>query len=51
LAIVPLSYQQLDILHSLRGFCALYVAVFHAKFILWSGGRQFLEATHAQLGG
>ena len=39
----PLSYQQLDILHCLRGFCALYVVVFHAKFILWAGGRQYLE--------
>jgi peptidoglycan/LPS O-acetylase OafA/YrhL len=43
-AVIPLSYQQLDILHSLRGFCAFYVVIFHAKFILWSGGRQFLEA-------
>lgn len=40
----PLTYQQLDILHCLRGFCALYVVVFHAKFILWAGGRQYLEA-------
>lgn len=39
-----LSYQQLDILHCLRGFCALYVVIFHAKFILWAGGRQYLEA-------
>jgi len=45
LAAPPLSYQQLDILHCLRGFCALYVVVFHAKFILWAGGRQYLE-TH-----
>lgn len=44
-AVAPLAYQQLDILHSLRGFCAFYVVIFHAKFILWSGGRQFLE-TH-----
>lgn len=40
----PLRYQQLDILHCLRGFCAVYVVVFHAKFILWAGGRQYLEA-------
>ncbi|NML68073.1 acyltransferase [Hymenobacter sp. RP-2-7] len=39
-----MRYQQLDILHCLRGFCALYVVVFHAKFILWAGGRQYLEA-------
>jgi peptidoglycan/LPS O-acetylase OafA/YrhL len=45
LAALPLSYQQLDILHCLRGFCALYVVIFHAKFILWAGGRQYLE-TH-----
>lgn len=37
-----LSYQELDILHSLRGFCAFYVVIYHAKYILWSGGRQFL---------
>ncbi len=43
--VLPISYQQLDILHCLRGFCALYVVVFHAKFILWAGGRQYLE-TH-----
>jgi peptidoglycan/LPS O-acetylase OafA/YrhL len=40
----PLAYGQLDILHCLRGFCALYVVIFHAKFILWAGGRQYLEA-------
>jgi peptidoglycan/LPS O-acetylase OafA/YrhL len=44
LSAAPLTYQQLDILHCLRGFCALYVVIFHAKFILWSGGRQYLDA-------
>lgn len=44
LAAAPLTYQQLSILQCLRGFCALYVVVFHAKFILWAGGRQYLEA-------
>ncbi|WP_400192003.1 acyltransferase family protein [Hymenobacter sp. B81] len=39
-----LSYQELDILHSLRGFCAFYVVIFHAKFLLWSGGQQYLQA-------
>ncbi len=39
-----LSYQQLDTLHVLRGFCAFYVVIYHAKFILWSGGQQYLEA-------
>jgi peptidoglycan/LPS O-acetylase OafA/YrhL len=38
-----LSYQELDILHSLRGLCAFYVVIFHAKFILWSGGTQYLK--------
>ncbi|WP_262706390.1 acyltransferase family protein [Hymenobacter metallilatus] len=38
-----LTYQELDILHTLRGFCAFYVVIFHAKFILWSGGRQYLQ--------
>lgn len=37
-----LSYQELDILHCLRGFCAFYVVVYHAKYILWSGGREYL---------
>ena len=44
LTAAPLRYQQLDILHCLRGFCAFYVVIFHAKFILWAGGRQYLEA-------
>lgn len=38
-----LSYQELDILHALRGFCAFYVVVFHAKFILWAGGTEYLR--------
>ncbi|WP_460584676.1 acyltransferase family protein [Hymenobacter arcticus] len=37
-----LSYQELDILHCLRGFCAFYVVVYHAKYILWSGGHDYL---------
>lgn len=37
-----LTYQQLDVLQSLRGFCAFYVVIFHARYILWSGGRQYL---------
>ncbi|QKG51643.1 acyltransferase family protein [Hymenobacter sp. BRD67] len=39
-----LSYQELDILHCLRGFCAFYVVVYHAKYIMWSGGREYLTA-------
>ena len=38
-----LTYQELDILHALRGFCAFYVVVFHAKFLLWSGGTEYLK--------
>ena len=38
-----LSYQELDILHALRGFCAFYVVIFHAKYILWSGGTEYLK--------
>ena len=43
--VVPrlLSYQELDTLHALRGFCAFYVVVFHAKFLLWSGGAEYLR--------
>jgi peptidoglycan/LPS O-acetylase OafA/YrhL len=44
LALRHLSYQELDILHCLRGLCAFYVVVYHAKFILWSGGRDYLAA-------
>lgn len=40
-----LGYKELDILHSLRGFCAFYVVIGHAKYILWSGGSQYLQ-TH-----
>ncbi|UOQ67233.1 acyltransferase family protein [Hymenobacter volaticus] len=38
-----LTYQELDILHSLRGFCAFYVVIYHAKYVLWSGGQQYLQ--------
>jgi peptidoglycan/LPS O-acetylase OafA/YrhL len=41
--IAHLSYQELDILHSLRGLCAFYVVIFHAKYILWSGGTEYLR--------
>lgn len=42
--LAQLTYQELDILHALRGFCAFYVVVFHAKFVLWSGGTEYLKA-------
>lgn len=38
-----LTYQELDVLHSLRGFCAFYVVIYHAKYVLWSGGKQYLQ--------
>ncbi|OWP61480.1 hypothetical protein CDA63_19230 [Hymenobacter amundsenii] len=38
-----LGNKSLNKLHALRGFCAFYVVVFHAKIILWSGGSLFLE--------
>jgi peptidoglycan/LPS O-acetylase OafA/YrhL len=38
-----LSYQELDILHCLRGFCAFYVVVFHAKYIMWAGGHEYMQ--------
>jgi peptidoglycan/LPS O-acetylase OafA/YrhL len=40
-----LSYQELDVLHCLRGFCAFYVLVYHAKYVLWSGGRAYLATS------
>lgn len=30
-------------MHALRGFCAFYVVIFHAKFLLWSGGTDYLK--------
>jgi peptidoglycan/LPS O-acetylase OafA/YrhL len=39
-----LSYQELDILHCLRGFCAFYVVIYHAKYILWAGGKEYMVA-------
>ncbi len=42
--ITHLTYQELDVLHSLRGLCAFYVVIFHAKYILWSGGTEYLKA-------
>lgn len=31
------------LLHAIRGVAALYVVVYHAKFILWSGGTEYLN--------
>lgn len=38
-----LSYKELDILHCLRGFCAFYVVIYHAKYILWAGGKEYMS--------
>ncbi len=35
--------DKLPLLHAIRGIAAFYVVVFHAKFILWSGGREYLS--------
>lgn len=31
------------LLHAIRGVAAMYVVVYHAKFILWSGGTEYLS--------
>jgi peptidoglycan/LPS O-acetylase OafA/YrhL len=36
--------QAMNRLQALRGFLALYVVVFHAKIVLWSGGRLYVSA-------
>jgi peptidoglycan/LPS O-acetylase OafA/YrhL len=38
-----LSSNKLTLLHAIRGLAALYVVVFHAKFVLWVGGKEYLE--------
>lgn len=38
-----LSSKKLSLLHAVRGFAAFYVVVFHAKFALWSGGKEYLS--------
>ncbi|MCB0709089.1 MAG: acyltransferase [Chitinophagaceae bacterium] len=30
------------LLHAIRGVAAMYVVIYHAKFILWSGGTEYL---------
>ncbi len=34
--------SNLALLHAIRGLAAFYVVVFHARYILWSGGREYL---------
>lgn len=36
------SSSNLPLLHAIRGLAAFYVVVFHSKFMLWSGGHDFL---------
>ena len=38
-----LNSDKLTLLHSLRGFAALFVAICHAKWIFWSGGTQYIK--------
>lgn len=38
-----LSSEKLTLLHSLRGFAAVFVAICHAKWIFWSGGTAYLK--------
>lgn len=35
--------NDLSLVHSIRGLAAFYVVIFHAKFVLWSGGREFTK--------
>ena len=37
------SSANLPLVHSIRGVAAFYVVVYHAKFILWSGGKEYLS--------
>jgi len=37
------SSENLSNLHILRGLTALYVVIYHAKFILWCGGREYIK--------
>jgi peptidoglycan/LPS O-acetylase OafA/YrhL len=39
-----LNITKLKLLHAIRGFAAFYVVIYHAKFILWSGGSEYAEA-------
>ncbi len=36
------SKLKFSLLHSIRGIAALYVVVYHARFILWSGTSEYL---------
>ncbi|GAL83778.1 hypothetical protein Hsw_0827 [Sporocytophaga myxococcoides] len=38
------SSENLSNLHILRGLTALYVLIYHAKFILWCGGNEYIKA-------
>ncbi|HWY36808.1 MAG TPA: hypothetical protein VNX68_19335, partial [Nitrosopumilaceae archaeon] len=30
-------------LHSIRGIAALIIVIFHAKFVLWCGGNEYIK--------
>ncbi|KAA9327384.1 acyltransferase family protein [Adhaeribacter soli] len=38
-----LSNEKMPLLHAVRGFAAFYVVVFHAKYALWSGGKDYIS--------
>ena len=38
-----LNADKLTLLHSLRGFAAVFVAICHAKWIFWSGGTEYVK--------
>jgi peptidoglycan/LPS O-acetylase OafA/YrhL len=39
-----INLDKLKLLHAIRGFAAFYVVVYHAKFILWCGGTEYIKA-------
>ena len=44
-----LKVDKLKLLHAIRGFASFYVVVYHSKFVLWCGGREYLQ-THPKEG-
>ncbi|MBS1595904.1 MAG: acyltransferase [Bacteroidetes bacterium] len=38
-----LKLDKLKLLHAIRGFAAFYVVVYHAKYVLWCGGAEYLR--------
>lgn len=38
-----LKKTNFSLIHAIRGVAAFYVIIFHAKFVLWSGGQEFMN--------